>query len=156
LTARAIVLPQKTAAKPLNHAYSAILSLRINILRRSDTVMALVNSCILSPEFRSLLAINNARSLESKNFVQLVNNEFQKPEYPIFLAPEDISRRELLRLALGASAVPFGGTITAAPSILRRPIPRTKGSLPVIGLITWQIFDVGRGSEAGGRPGDIA
>ena len=72
------------------------------------------------------------------------------------LGREDISRRELLRLALGTSALKFSGTTMAAPSILRRPIPRTKGSLPVIGLITWQILDVGRGSEAGGRPGDIA
>ncbi len=73
-----------------------------------------------------------------------------------FLGQEDISRRELLRLALGAGALLFSGTTMAALSILRRPIPHTRESLPVIGLGTWQTFDVGRGSEAGGRPGDFA
>jgi len=49
-----------------------------------------------------------------------------------FLGQEDISRREPLRQALGASALLFSGTTMAAPSILRRPIPRTKESFNAI------------------------
>ncbi len=56
-----------------------------------------------------------------------------------------ISRRELLRLALGAGTLAFSGVAMAATSsLVRRPIPRTGESLPVIGLGTWQTFDVGR------------
>jgi len=54
-----------------------------------------------------------------------------------------ISRRQWLRLAVGVSAVAFRGLSMAAPSLLRRPIPRTGELLPVIGLGTWQTFDVG-------------
>lgn len=56
---------------------------------------------------------------------------------------QGISRRDLLRLALGAGALAFGGDATAV-SLLRRPVPRTGELLPVIGLGTWQTFDVGR------------
>jgi hypothetical protein len=73
-----------------------------------------------------------------------------------FLGEEYISRRERLWLALGTSALLFSSTIMAAPSILRRPIPRTKESLPGIRLGTWQTFDVGRRAETGGMSGDIA
>jgi len=59
-----------------------------------------------------------------------------------------ISRRELLRLAVGAGIfVSTGGAAMAAANssrpILTKPIPRTGESLPVIGLGTWQTFDVG-------------
>ncbi len=59
-----------------------------------------------------------------------------------------ISRRELLRLAVGAGIfVGTGGAAMGAASsskpILTKPIPRTGESLPVIGLGTWQTFDVG-------------
>ena len=53
-----------------------------------------------------------------------------------------LSRRELLRLALGASALASSGVAMAAS--LRRPIPRAGEPLPVIGLGTWQTFDTGR------------
>ena len=62
--------------------------------------------------------------------------------------PRLVSRRELLRLALGASALAFTGGIAMADTIIQRPIPRTGESLPVIGLGTWQTFDVGKGQSA--------
>jgi aryl-alcohol dehydrogenase-like predicted oxidoreductase len=54
-----------------------------------------------------------------------------------------ISRRELIRLGFGASVLAWAGAAMPA-TMLRRPIPRTGESLPVIGLGTWQTFDVGR------------
>ncbi|HEX6173320.1 MAG TPA: aldo/keto reductase [Candidatus Binatia bacterium] len=59
-----------------------------------------------------------------------------------------ISRRELLRLALAAGIfVGAGGAAmgaaTSSKAILTKPIPHTGESLPVIGLGTWQTFDVG-------------
>jgi aryl-alcohol dehydrogenase-like predicted oxidoreductase len=59
-----------------------------------------------------------------------------------------ISRRELLRLVLGAGVLAFAGGDAMAASIIRRPIPRTGESLPVIGLGTWQTFDVGKAQSA--------
>jgi aryl-alcohol dehydrogenase-like predicted oxidoreductase len=59
-----------------------------------------------------------------------------------------ISRRELLRLAVSAGIfISAGGAAMGAANsskpILTKPIPRTGESLPVIGLGTWQTFDVG-------------
>ncbi len=55
------------------------------------------------------------------------------------------SRRELLRLALGAITVQFSGvTMAATPPLIRRQVPRTGELLPAIGLGTWQTFDVGK------------
>jgi diketogulonate reductase-like aldo/keto reductase len=62
-------------------------------------------------------------------------------------SPDDrsISRRDLL-LALGAGALALGGmTMTSS---LRRAIPRAGESLPVMGLGTWQTFDVGEDEAA--------
>jgi diketogulonate reductase-like aldo/keto reductase len=54
-----------------------------------------------------------------------------------------LTRRELLWLAVGGSVAAFSGLAMAAPSLLRRPIPHTGEPLPIIGLGTWQTFDVG-------------
>jgi aryl-alcohol dehydrogenase-like predicted oxidoreductase len=59
-----------------------------------------------------------------------------------------ITRRELLRLALATGIfVSTGGAAMAAATsskpILTKSIPHTGESLPVIGLGTWQTFDVG-------------
>jgi diketogulonate reductase-like aldo/keto reductase len=65
---------------------------------------------------------------------------------------ERLSRRELLRLALGAGALAFSGIAMAAESaesaLIRRPIPRTGEFLPVVGLGTWQTFDVAETARA--------
>ncbi len=55
-----------------------------------------------------------------------------------------LSRREWLRLALGVGAMTLTGATAARPSIQTRPIPKTGERLPVVGLGTWQTFDVGR------------
>ena len=61
---------------------------------------------------------------------------------------EILSRRELLRLALGAITVQLSGvTMAATPSLIRRQVPRTGELLPAIGLGTWQTFDVGEGES---------
>ncbi|MGH7848382.1 MAG: aldo/keto reductase [Candidatus Binatia bacterium] len=60
---------------------------------------------------------------------------------------DTISRRELLRFTLGASLLAFDSTAMANRA-LQRPIPRTGELLPVIGLGTWQTFDVGRAEPA--------
>jgi aryl-alcohol dehydrogenase-like predicted oxidoreductase len=56
---------------------------------------------------------------------------------------KSLSRRELLRFLLSTGALAFGDISMAATSLLRRPIPRTGELLPLIGLGTWQTFDVG-------------
>jgi aryl-alcohol dehydrogenase-like predicted oxidoreductase len=63
-------------------------------------------------------------------------------------SPENLSRRELLRLILGAGALALTGVGMAATPLLRRPIPRSGELLPVIGLGTWQTFDVGNSASA--------
>ena len=61
----------------------------------------------------------------------------------ILIRTRGMSRRQLFRLALGAGTVALTGGYSMAASIIRRPIPRSGESLPVIGLGTWQTFDVG-------------
>jgi aryl-alcohol dehydrogenase-like predicted oxidoreductase len=73
---------------------------------------------------------------------------FIKTAAPNPSQPRLISRRELLRLTLGAGTLAFTGGVTMAAAINQRPIPRTGESLPVIGLGTWQTFDVGKGEPA--------
>jgi diketogulonate reductase-like aldo/keto reductase len=57
-----------------------------------------------------------------------------------------ITRRALLQLALAAGLLPMTGA--AAPAPIRRAIPRTGEMLPVIGLGTWQTFNVGASASA--------
>ena len=64
-----------------------------------------------------------------------------------------MTRRDALRLlgAAGVRVTTMGGAGTAwaagpASAILTRPIPATGELLPVVGLGTWQTFDVGSGS----------
>jgi diketogulonate reductase-like aldo/keto reductase len=55
-----------------------------------------------------------------------------------------ISRRDLLRLAVNASALAVTGGFAMPGSLIRRAIPRTGELLPAVGLGTWQTFDVGK------------
>ena len=55
-----------------------------------------------------------------------------------------IDRRELLALLCGAAAVSAAGETFARTRMLTRRIPSSGELLPVIGLGTWQTFDVGR------------
>jgi diketogulonate reductase-like aldo/keto reductase len=58
-------------------------------------------------------------------------------------AADNISRRDFLGMMIAAGAVGIGSGTTMAAPMMQRPIPRTGESLPVIGLGTWQTFDVG-------------
>jgi len=55
----------------------------------------------------------------------------------------NISRRDFLGAMIAAGAVGIGSGTTMAETMIQRPIPQTGESLPVIGLGTWQTFDVG-------------
>jgi diketogulonate reductase-like aldo/keto reductase len=56
---------------------------------------------------------------------------------------DNISRRDFLGMMIAAGAAGIGRGTTMAETMMQRPIPRTGESLPVIGLGTWQTFDVG-------------
>jgi diketogulonate reductase-like aldo/keto reductase len=58
-----------------------------------------------------------------------------------------MSRRHWLRLVLGAGALAVTGTAKSAASQIRRPIPGSGELLPLIGLGTYQAFDVGAGES---------
>lgn len=61
---------------------------------------------------------------------------------------DNISRRQLLRLGLGAAAVIATGNASPADAMVLRSIPKSSESLPVIGLGTWQTFDAGSDMRA--------
>jgi aryl-alcohol dehydrogenase-like predicted oxidoreductase len=67
---------------------------------------------------------------------------------PMSIYFRSISRRDLLRIALGAGAIAIEGKMTMAETILRKPIPKTGQTLHAVGLGTWQTFDVGVASAA--------
>jgi aryl-alcohol dehydrogenase-like predicted oxidoreductase len=58
------------------------------------------------------------------------------------------SRRDFLRIALGAGAVALTGDFAMAENLIRKPIPKTGELLPAVGLGTWQTFDVGTAQSA--------
>jgi diketogulonate reductase-like aldo/keto reductase len=60
------------------------------------------------------------------------------------------SRRDVLVAGLGAALAPSAFASTPVPRMLTRPIPSSGEALPVIGMGTWQTFDVGA------APGDRA
>ena len=62
--------------------------------------------------------------------------------------PHPISRRKFLSAAAVAATAALTGGRAMAELIVRKPIPRTGEALPVIGLGTWQTFDVGAGKTA--------
>jgi len=65
---------------------------------------------------------------------------------PRFSCSRTYTRREILEIAAGAgvaAALPFGRARAAAAPVLTRPIPRTGERLPVVGLGTAIVFDIG-------------
>jgi diketogulonate reductase-like aldo/keto reductase len=56
---------------------------------------------------------------------------------------DNISRRDFLGMMIAAGAVGIGSGTAMAETMMQRPIPRTGESLPMIGMGTWQTFDVG-------------
>jgi diketogulonate reductase-like aldo/keto reductase len=58
------------------------------------------------------------------------------------------ARRDFLRLALVAAAYTLTGGSALADAVIKKPIPKTGELLPVIGLGTWQTFDVGAAKAA--------
>src|SRR5947209_10719123 len=60
-----------------------------------------------------------------------------------------LTRREVLGLMAAAAALPSGAG--AASHTLRRPVPASGEMIPVVGLGTWRVFDVG-GSPSERRP----
>ncbi len=61
-------------------------------------------------------------------------------------SPRVFSRREILALGAGigaAAALPFTPSFAAAGPVASRPIPRTGEPLPVVGLGTAIVFDIG-------------
>ena len=61
---------------------------------------------------------------------------------------DSLTRREVLRMTLGAGALALTGGSAMADSIVRKPVPKTGETLPAIGLGTWQTFDVGASRSA--------
>jgi diketogulonate reductase-like aldo/keto reductase len=59
-----------------------------------------------------------------------------------------ITRREFMFAALGVGAYALTGGSVMADTIITKPVPKTGEPLPVIGLGTWQSFDVGAAHAA--------
>src|SRR5262249_49899745 len=61
----------------------------------------------------------------------------------------DIDRRSAVRLmCAGALGLGASRLMATGEPVLERPIPSSGEKLPVIGLGTWQVFDVGRDASA--------
>jgi diketogulonate reductase-like aldo/keto reductase len=59
-----------------------------------------------------------------------------------------ITRREFLSIVSGAGVYLFSEESAMAETIIKRPVPKSGELLPVIGLGTWQAFDVGASDTA--------
>src|SRR2546430_13069052 len=64
-----------------------------------------------------------------------------------------LTRREVLGLMGAAAALPAGSG--AASHMLRRPIPASGETIPVVGLGTWRVFDVGGSPSERGPLKDV-
>lgn len=59
-----------------------------------------------------------------------------------------MSRRDFMRAAVGVGVLTLTEQFAMAGGIITKPIPKTGERLPVIGLGTWQTFDVGSDKSA--------
>src|SRR5437870_2529667 len=61
-----------------------------------------------------------------------------------------MTRRDAVRALVGGAAMPLlsGMNAMAAETMIARPIPSSGEAMPVIGLGTWQAFDVGNNAAA--------
>lgn len=59
-----------------------------------------------------------------------------------------MNRRDFIEAAAAWSALPFVGT---EQTLATKAVPSTRERIPVIGMGTWQTFDIGRGSEERAR-----
>jgi aryl-alcohol dehydrogenase-like predicted oxidoreductase len=72
-----------------------------------------------------------------------------------------IARRDFLQVALGAAAAAACARVAAAapaktePKMNTRPIPKSGEAIPIIGLGTWQTFDVGADPEQRKRLAEV-
>jgi len=64
-------------------------------------------------------------------------------------------RRDFLRHAAAAAALPVLGVAAGTGTLATRPIPSTKERLPVVGLGTWLTFDVGRDGPVRDARGEV-
>jgi diketogulonate reductase-like aldo/keto reductase len=64
-----------------------------------------------------------------------------------------LTRREVLGLMAAAAALPSGAG--AASHTLRRPVPSSGEMIPVVGLGTWRVFDVGGSPSERGPLKDV-
>ncbi len=65
------------------------------------------------------------------------------------------SRRTLLGAALSLAALGVSPAAFAKPTMALRPIPKTGEKLPVVGLGTWQTFDVGTEASERAKVADV-
>ena len=66
-----------------------------------------------------------------------------------------MNRRSFLKSSSAVSAAFMAGGVSAQQAIQRRPIPSSGEQLPVIGLGTWQTFDVGDNTAARERLSEV-
>jgi aryl-alcohol dehydrogenase-like predicted oxidoreductase len=64
------------------------------------------------------------------------------------MGTDRLSRRKFIGVMLGGSALTLIERMAMANATVTKPIPKTGESLPVIGLGTWQTFDVGAAQSA--------
>jgi len=71
--------------------------------------------------------------------------------------PLDRARRNALRLLAGCGTLALvnSGAAQTTPAMLKRPIPRTGEGLPVVGVGTWQTFDVGPDAPERAELGEV-
>ncbi len=72
------------------------------------------------------------------------------------MTARDVTRREFVQLAAaGGAALVLPGASIAMPPMIQRAIPKTGELLPIVGLGTWQAFDVPEDDAARGPQREV-